>query len=373
MTEKNKLITDITLLGKNKIELLTKIDKPKIGWISIYTPEEILYAAGIIPYRITGDVLLKTTNAGAYMHRNICPYVLSCFEEGLEGIHDFNDGIIIVNACDARRKFYDVWKHFINKGFIHMLDMPKHVSSHSKNYYLNQIKNLITAIEKNYNCKITDANLIKSINLYNETRLLLNNLYDFRKNKTPVISGSQIMGIMKASMSGSKKIFNEKLAQLLEILKNESDIDTKAENKPRIIICGSYFDHTNLIELIEELGAIVVCEDISNGIKYFEGQIDTALEPIEAIGTYYSEKASSARMLDSEKRFQHLYKLINHYNADAVIYFSLKFCDNNLMDYPYQKEKLKNQGVQTLFLDIEREVLNIGQIKTRMQAFLETL
>ncbi len=201
---------------------------------------------------------------------------------------------------------------------------------------------------------------------------MLSELYALRKTGNPPITGTQAINIIKAGMSGLKQDFNDNLAALL----SETDLSEQNNNadKPRVLICGSYFDHTNITEFIEETGALIACEDISNGVKYFEGQVaDGNGDPVKAIADYYLEKATCAAMFDSEKRFLHMWNLINEYNADCVIYFSLKFCDNNFMDFPYQKKKLNEKGIPVLLIEIERSMHNIEQLKTRIQTFLEIL
>jgi benzoyl-CoA reductase/2-hydroxyglutaryl-CoA dehydratase subunit BcrC/BadD/HgdB len=130
------------------------------------------------------------------------------------------------------------------------------------------------------------------------------------------------------------------MSQLLEQLET-SDLDNDNDvDKHRVMVCGSFFDHTHIIELIEQMDAVVVCEDMSNGIKYFEGKVDTQTDPVTALAEYYLEKATCARMLDSEKRFNHLWQLIEDYNVESVIYITLKFCDSNLIDFYYQKKAI---------------------------------
>jgi benzoyl-CoA reductase/2-hydroxyglutaryl-CoA dehydratase subunit BcrC/BadD/HgdB len=365
-----KLISDITDLHKNRFELLKASSSPKIGWLSIYTPEEILYATGMIPYRITGETFPKVSKAPGYMHRNICPYVLSCLDEVLDGVHDFSDGVIIANACDARRRLFDVWRHFRNKDFVHMLDLPKCVEPATKELFILEIHYLIETIEKRYSIKISEAALKEAIFLCNKTRELIQKLYEFRKNGCSSLTGAQYMNITKASMTGLKKEFNQKLSLLLEQLSKSDKIDT---SKPRVMICGSYFDHVHIVELIEKMGAVVVCEDISNGVKYFQGTVDTEKEPVKALADYYLDKATCARMIDSQKRFENIWRLIKDYNVNSVIYVSLKFCDSNLIDFHYQKKHLIEKKIPVLFLETERFVSNMGQIQTRIQAFFESL
>ena len=358
-------------LNKKKFELLKKNRKPKIGWISIYTPEEIITAAGLIPYRIFGKT--EPVKAGRYLHRNICPYVLSCFEEALIDELDFLDGVIIANACDARRKLYDVWKYFLKTDYVHMLDIPKTINPHAIDYFKGQFYQLIKSLEQKYNKKITDDSIKNAISLCNEKRQLLQQLYELRKQDNPLITGTQAVNIVKAGMIGLNDEFNNRLTNLLDELHSQKTSNSK-NNKPRILVSGSYFDHIDILDILENAGADVVCEDISNGINYFMGHVDINNNSVVgALADYYLDKATCARMVDSEKRFNHICNLIAEYRVDAVVYFSLKFCDNNLIDFSYQKKKLNEKGIPLLFLETERATTNINQIKIRLQAFLETI
>lgn len=363
-------VKDIISMYENRWYLLENESKPKINWLSICTPEEIIYAANMIPYRITGDTRPNFFRANAYMHRNICPYVLSCFEEALDGVHKFASGTIIVNACDARRRLYDVWKYYDNSKFLHLLDFPKVVNPHTKDYFKNQLKQLINALEKDFHCKITHDSLNEAINLCNETRALLNELYELRRKGIAPVVCSQAISIVKTSMMGLRKEFNHKLSELLEYIKNFQNNDH--QKKYRVLLCGSYFDHISIAEIFEAYGADIVCEDVSTGVKYFEGKVALEGDPIDALACYYLEKATCARMTDSEKRFKHLWELVENYNIQSVLYFTLKFCDNNLLDFPFIKKKLNERGIPVLLIEAERSIVNIEQIKTRIIAFLES-
>lgn len=355
--------------AQNRIDVLKSIRQPKMGWFSIYTPEEIIYAANITPFRITGELAPASIKSRAILFTNLCPYTLSCLEEGIQAVYNFLDGVVIVNTCDARRRLYDAWRIYLKTPFIHIIDLPKIITPESRKYFKGQFLRFKEAIENHFKCKIAEKSLKEAIALSNETRFLLKQLYDLRKNNNPAIEGSEVITIIKDIMSGSRKEFNAKLKDSLSKLKSQAA--SGSNQKKRILITGSYFDQVSLIKIIEKLGAVVVCEDLSNGIKYFDGKVDINKEPIEALADYYLEKNPCARMIDAEKRSKDILKLVKDYKADAVIYFALKFCDNNLIDFPYQKDKLNQNKIPVLFLEGERELINLGQLKTRIQAFLE--
>jgi benzoyl-CoA reductase/2-hydroxyglutaryl-CoA dehydratase subunit BcrC/BadD/HgdB len=225
------------------------------------------------------------------------------------------------------------------------------------------------AIENHFKYRITEESLMEAIALWNETRGLLNELQQLRKLKHPPVSGTEFLTIMKAGMGGNLRYFNDRLKGFLKDINGNSEHQNKTPL--RILITGSYSDQVSLVSLIEELGADVVCDDMSNGIKYFEGSVNMDKEPIESLAEYYIRRSSHSVMADPEERFQHILKLTKDYGADAVIYFSLKFCDNNLIDFPYQKHRLNEHGISVLSLEGERALVNLHQIKTRIQAFIE--
>lgn len=361
----------IALHGERRARLMAD-SRPKLGWVSVATPEEILSAAGALPYRITGEGRPYFPKASTMMHRNYCPYVLSCLEEVLEGEHDFAAGAVVVNACDHRRRMYDVWKHFDGARFISMLDLPKVVTPESTRYFGEQLRELVAAVEGRLGCRVTEEKLHEAVLLYNRTRELLDRLYDLRRRGLAPVSGAQAIQVVKAAMSGLRGEYNRRLEALLEAIEAKPPAPAASERRFRVLLTGSYFDHLNVASIFEANGAEVACEDVSTGVKYFEGRVDTEGDPIDALARYYLGKATCARMTDSEKRFDHLWELVERYQVQAVVYFALKFCDNNLLSYALVKKRLNERGVPVMLLEAERVVDNIEQMKTRVVAFLES-
>ncbi len=354
---------------KDRAGYLKKMNNPVIAWSSVYTPEEIIHAGDLIPFRITGESRPESSKSRAIMSGGVCPYVLSCLEEGVKGVYDHLKGIVLVNTCDARRRLYDAWRFYAKTPFVYIIDLPKITTNDSIEYFTKEVLLFKKAIETHFECKIDRKSLEKSIAIYNETRSMLSQLYELRKQEYPPISGAETMLVLKVAMTMERNIFNDNLRRLLSSLRNPAP--NCSVKKHRILITGSYFDQSSLVELVERMGAVVVCEDLSNGIKYFEGNVEIGEEPIRALAKYYLMKSPCARMVNSETRSKNIIKLVKEYNADAVIYFSLKYCDSNLIDFPYQKNRLEQNGIPVLFLEGERTLVNIGQVKTRIQAFLE--
>ena len=127
-----------------------------------------------------------------------------------------------------------------------------------------------------------------------------------------------------------------------------------------------FFDNYDIFQAVEDCGVHIVCEDISNGLKYFEGKIDEETDPLDAVVDYYLKRSSCATMYDTKKRYERFRNLIEKYSIDSVLYFTLKFCDSNLIDYPYFNEKLQKQKIPVIFIEGEQGMSNIQNIKTRI-------
>lgn len=364
------LFDSVFALHRNRLERLPLINKPKLGFSSIYTPEEVLHAAGIVPFRVTGETRSVSSDATSLLSNNFCSYILSCLSEGMDEVYHFSDGHIFVDTCDMRKRLYEVWQKSVGDSFHYLLELPKDVKASSKSYYRWQIERLISELEKRYSCTIGETELRNAIRLCNESRRLLQKAFRLRNQGILPINSIDMLELVKASSSGFKEEFNEKLEAILHTY--EGHIVPAPVQGCNVLLSGSYFDNANILEVIERTGARIVYEDMSTGYKYFEGEIDENTEPLEAIADYYLDKATSARMIDTDRRLAHILYLIREHNVDAVLYLSLKFCDTNLIDYPYIRHSLAQLGIPVLFIESERHMTNIQSIKTRIQTFFET-
>lgn len=351
-----------------------KSGKPVIGWFCTYLPEEILLAGGFHSYRIM-ESSCRASRAKACLSSQLCSYVMSSLETAIEGKYNFLDGIVIANSCDAMRRLYDAWRYFVKKpSFIHLLDIPKKVDEESVKYFRLCLLWLKEAIEAHYKIKITERALQEAIKTTNQTRGLLGELYSFRKELNPVISGTEVSSVMKSAFTEPKEELKQRLNALVAEIKNrKSESGFLNTGKTRLLITGGFIDQSEIIKLIEGLGANVVCEDLCTGIRYFEGWVDENIEPLMALAQRYLNRSPCARMIDADKRLDSLRNLIEEYRIDGVIYYTLKFCDTNLFEFPYLRERLRSEGVPILFLDTDGSAGYLGQMRTRIEAFLESL
>jgi bzd-type benzoyl-CoA reductase N subunit len=344
--------------------------KKVIGWICTYIPEEIIAAADMLPIRVIGAKAEEITEADAYLYANTCTFARGCLEIGLRKDYDFLDGIVSGTSCDPVRRLFDIWNNYLQTPFKHIVSVPHKITPEAEEFFANQLRHLEQDLEEFFQVKITPDKLKEMIVLYNKTRELFRELYSLRKQGNPLLTGTETMEVVQASMRMPRAEFNHYLERLLDALKQRQ---LPPNGRPRLMVVGSILDRPEFINAIESLGAIVVTDELCTGTRFWWNLTDTEAEPIEALAKRYLNHPPCARMRPFSTRMDFVMGLIKEFKVEGVIYEIIKFCDVYGHDKPIMKQKLEEAGVPVLELDLEYGMGGIGQIRTRVEAFLEML
>jgi len=359
-------------LFNNRYELLRKRKEEGqkiIGWNCTYVPEEILYAAGLLPIRILGRAE-ETPIADAYMYSNICSFVRNCLEEAFRHNYGFLDGYVGINACDHMRRLYDVWSAFLPTPFKHIIGVPCKQSESTLDFFTKELILLKRTVEEFFGTKITDTGLKDAIAVYNKTRYLLRKLYELRKQDCPPISGAEIMDVVLAGLVIPKYEYNTMLEAYLKEIKARKG---SQNGRIRLMITGSELDDPEYIRSIEELGSIVVMDDLCNGTRYFWDLVVEEGDPIEALANRYLTRTPCARMRPQKIRVDHLQGLAKEYRVEGLIHENIKFCGPYGGAFPIIKKGFSEIGIPVLSLQREYMSGGAGQLRTRVQAFFEQI
>ena len=363
---------NLTFPKTKEIQEYKNQGKKVFGWLCTYVPEEIIHAAGGLPVRVTGyGQEIELEDGNAYMYINNCSFSRSCLQMGLRGEYDYLDGVVAGSTCDGARRLFDLWCHYIKPPFHHILTVPRKYTERAHQLYYDQVVQFKQLVEQYTGAAITDEALLHSIAVYNESRELLKQLYELRKADDPLITGAETMEVLNANFRMPKEIFNRYLRQLLTEL-HESGMQHKA--RARLMVTGSVMNNPEFIKSIEDLGALVVTDELCTSTRYWSDPvvIDNRT-PLEAIARRYLDNFPCARMVPSDGRFNRIVDLVNNYHVDGVVSQIIRYCVPYAHDLPLITERLKDIGVPTLSLDVEYGTSGSGQIRTRVQAFLEML
>ncbi|MFO8102387.1 MAG: 2-hydroxyacyl-CoA dehydratase family protein [Dehalococcoidia bacterium] len=348
--------------------------KKVVGFFCTYVPEEILYAAGIFPYRVRAAGCTNTNSADVYMSQVNCSFVRSCLEYAFEGKYDFLDGMVFTRSCDNIRRLYDLFRVIMPDAFpfLHFIDMPHKVNEEAIILYREFLEEFKNHIEEFFGVEITDARLLEAINTYNETRTLLKQLYELRKADNPPISGAETLSVTLASTTLPRDRYNRLLKQLLEELGQRKGI---SDYKARLSIAGGGgCDNPAFYEIIEELGGLIVSDSICYGSRYFWEPVETNGDLLRSLARSYLNSPSCPRMVEKlTERCDFARQTAEDSKADGVIFQRLRYCDLWGGEQLNFRKKMKDEGVPLLSLEREYWLSATGQLRTRVQAFLESL
>jgi bzd-type benzoyl-CoA reductase N subunit len=351
------------------VEAEKKQGKKAIGWVCTYVPEEILYAAGMNPVRILGAEG-ETPLADAHMYSNLCTFVRSSLQMGLEGKYSFLDGYVTCNTCDHIRRQFDVWERYIDTSFTHIISLPHKITDASQKYFHTELIRLKEELQKATGKEITEDSLNEAIKAYNQSRVLLQKIDELRKQEAPPITGAESLDIALTGMVIPREQYNQMLERFLADLENRKGING---DRLRIMIAGSELDHSEYVKVIEDLGSIVVAEDICCASRYIGDLVPTDGNPMEALADRYLNKAQCPRMRPPTERHARIKDMLKEYKIDGIIYQVIKFCNLIGEDYPILRNAIKDLDIPILVLNREYSVAGLGQMKTRVQAFFESI
>jgi benzoyl-CoA reductase subunit C len=345
-----------------------------LGDFCTYVPEEIPYAAGILPVRILGSHEIEDESA-PHLFAMFCPHCRDVLAQGLQGRYEYLDGICAANTCMHMLQAYEAW--WLNvKPQVKILraDEPCAIQNpHAKRYMRGELECFEEDIEEWMGKEITEEALDHAIEVCNENRNLMRQIYELRKAHDPPITGLESMYMVVSSQFMDKDEHNVLLKEALEELKGRK---LDRETGTRLMLVGSENDDVEFISMIEQkmvLPATVVIDDHFTGSRYFWNEVIPEKDRLQAIASRYIDRPPCPnRDFPEHRRFPHILQLAKDWDVEGVITIQQKFCDPHEMDMPALRKYLEDNGVPTYFLELDVTV-PVGQFSTRVEAFIESL
>ena len=344
-----------------------------MGYICSAVPEEIFTAAGFLPFRLRATGSTGTELSDAHFSSINCSFVRHCFNMALLGEYDFLDGLVLVNSCDNVRRIYDHWTRQMKTPFVRIMSFPRKTDQPQVDWYQQELANLRAGMQDHFDVDISDDRLWEAIGLHNETRRLQRELYDLRRAPEPAISGADTLAVMVAGTAMPKAAYNRLLRDLLGDLKEGEGI---SGYRARLMVLGSILDDPAYLRVIEDQGGLVVTDSTCFGSRIMWKDVtEQPSDPLRALAQYYvADRHSCPRTFgDHERRAAFVRDMVRDFKVDGVIGERLAFCDQwGFAQYSIESD-FKEDGIPYLSLEREYVLGGVGQLRTRVQAFLESL
>jgi benzoyl-CoA reductase/2-hydroxyglutaryl-CoA dehydratase subunit BcrC/BadD/HgdB len=209
-----------------------------------------------------------------------------------------------------------------------------------------------------------------AIAVYDKGRALLRKVYELRKREEPPITGGEALAITMAAMVMPRDEFNQELEALLPYL--ETRKAKVSRTKPRLLLSGDLLDNPAYIDLVEAAGCLVAMDDMDTGSRYFWEEVDGGSDLAQALAVRYL-KNRSPRMLDWRGQIEQLVKWAKEFNIDGVLELPDTYDYTRGFRRPVLEKQLKEADIPLMSFERDYYLSNVGQLKTRIGAFLEIL
>lgn len=386
MKDLEHLIYFENLLQEAKNELVDealKDGRKAIAYTCYHIPEVLLNVDNCFSVRLRAPRTGSMDIATYYMSSYLCGYSKALVERGIEGGYNFLSALIGSESCSEMNRAYE---HFEllnlvanDKFFVSISDIPFKIEPHTVKHYVNQMQTkVLDRLHEVYGVDISEDSLRKAVAEHNEVCRLITEIGEYRKEENPRITGYEFHVLNLVTYCCPKYLILPKLRETAEELKTRVP-DEKKNYRAKIVVVGSEMDDPDFTKLFEDSGALVVADRYCFGSLPGREEILLTDEHniLEQIVLHYMKTCQCPRYMSQDKvhgRKEYVRELVNDYHADGVVYEQIKFCEYWGYERALASHVMTNEfGIPSVTVDRQYTANASGQLRTRIQAFVESL
>ena len=354
-----------------------------IGYTCFHMPEVLLNVDNCFSVRLRAPKTGSMDIATYYMSNYTCEYCRALLERSIEGGFNYLDALAGVDACAEMNRGMENIELVAGlpgeKFFVTHADIPYKVEDFTIAHYVRQIKNrVLDRLHEVYGVDISDGAIRKAVEEHNEICRIITEIGEFRKLENPPITGYEFHVLNMATYCCPKGLILDKLRETQEEVKNR-EVDAKPWFRARVAIVGSEVDDLDMTKLIEDSGALVVadrfCFGSTPGREVIE--LNDTEDALTQVCRHYLQVSECPRFMSDEKIQQRRTtadRLAREYKAEGIIFEQIKFCDFWAFERDLASHiQEADYGHPVLSIDPPYNARSSGQLRTRMQAFVESL
>lgn len=349
--------------------------RPVVGMYCTYFPREIAQAMGAKTVSLCSTSDETTAEAEVDLPKNLCPLIKSSYGFAITDkcpFFHFSDLVIGETTCDGKQKMYELMGEFKP---VHVMQLPHNQGDDALKLWEKEVIRVKEKIEDMFEVTITDEDLEEQIKLENRIRKAFKKLAGTMANDPTPMSGYDYFKVLFGS---TFKFDRENLPDELEALADKimQEYDESRDKKTRILITGCPIGGATekVIKAVEDNGGVVVSYENCTGEKNYDGLVeeDTS-DPLKAIAKRYMDIGCSV-MSPNENRYDLLDRLIDKYKVDGVLDMKLQACHTYAIESTsIRKFVTEEKNIPYIDLETDFSQVDIGQINTRVAAFIEML
>ena len=357
--------------------------KHALAYTCYHMPEVLLNTGDCFSVRLRAPLTGSLDISSYYMSNFICDYCKSLLERGIEGGYNFLSALLATETCSEMNRALEHFEllHLVDNEqfFVTFLDMPFKVTDNTVRHYVDQLRRkVLEPLHEVYGVDVSDDALRKAVAEHNEVCRILTEIGQLRKEENPRITGYEYHILNLVSYCCPKYLIVDKLRETLEELRHREP-DARPNFRVKIAGVGSEIDDPSLTKLIEGCGALIVsdrfCFGSTPGREVIE--LNDTDDVLTQICAHYLKTTQCPRYMSQEKiqeRRDTINRLATENGAEGIIYESMKFCDFWAFERALASHIMNEEyGWPVLSIDRPYMARSSGQLRTRLQAFVESL
>ena len=357
--------------------------KHALAYTCYHMPEVLLNTGNCFSVRLRAPLTGSLDISSYYMSNFICDYCKSLLERGIEGGYNFLSGLMGTETCSEMNRaleHFELLRLVDNEQFfVTFLDMPFKVTENTVRHYVDQLRRkVLTPLQEVYGVDVSDDALRKAVAEHNEVCRILTEIGETRKLDNPPITGYEYAVLVLVSYVCPKRLILPLLRETLAEVKTR-EVDAQKNYRVRVAVVGSEIDDPDLIRLIESCGALVVADRYCYGS--FPGRQEIVLtdgeDALTQVCRWYLQHTECPRQSALHRvqyRNDHVAQLVHDFKADGAIYEQMKFCTYWSYERVIANQVMpRDYGIHILSIDRPYIAGQSGQLRTRVQAFVESL
>ncbi len=342
-----------------------------IGHFQVYFPEEIAHAAGALPVKMTG-AQMESTGGESHFGSYLCSVIKTSLDIAMTKNIEL-DMFVSHPICDAARNLAAIWGRNFNYP-CQILYLPQNPnSSHSVQYLRDEYDRLKADIEKVTGKTISTNDLAQSIAVYNESRKLIRELYDIKREKPWLIDAEDAYALVAMAGFLPREEHNELMRLVLPEIHNRS---RHAQDKMRVVFEGGFCEQPPL-DLIQVIGrsCYLVDDDLLIGLRYILEDIPVTGDPIHQLAHAYIERSSYSPVQHDLRKPKEkmLLERFRNARADAVILAAAKMCEPGLEEQVAYSKAMDEHKIPYLVTEFEENQNTFDAISIQLETFVENL
>ncbi len=361
---------------KAQLKAYKDAGKKCIGVMPYYAPEELVCAAGMVPFGMWGSNSKTEQRAKEYCATFYCTIAQLDLEMLLDGTMDLLDGVITPTICDTLRPMSQNIRVAMGEKLpcIFLAHPQNRFADWGKQFCLDQYNDVKAGLEKIAGHEIGSDAIAAAIKVYNKSRAARREFVRLASEHCDVIDPIMRSAVLKAAWFMDKAAYTEKLTALNAELKA---LPAAKWNGVKVVTSGIICDNPALLKIFKDNHVAIAADDVAHESRAFRTDASETGDPMMALVEQFTNTDYDVLLYDPQsnknRRGEFVANLVKESGAQGLVLFMQQFCDPEEMEFPYLKKALDAAGIPFIKLGVDQQMRDFGQAATAIQAFADVL